>query len=115
MLKGKVKFYFQHALCFIRKDFGRKKQLLMMDCKNTKPMVYPTIYEDQLQYSHVDKVDGEKDLFDRVYYAADVYTLSSRPVIGDEKRRLENRMKWVLTGEDEHWKDSKAIGLETMV
>ena len=46
MLKGKVKTYFQHALCFIRKDFGRRKQLLMMDCKNSKPMVYPKIYED---------------------------------------------------------------------
>ena len=46
VLKGKVNTYFQHALCFIRKDFGRKKQLLMMDCKNSKPMVYPTIYED---------------------------------------------------------------------
>ena len=46
VLKGKVKFYFQHALCFVRRDFGRKKQLLMMDCKNSKPIVYPTIYDD---------------------------------------------------------------------
>jgi hypothetical protein len=101
VLKGKVKTYFQHALCFIRKDFGRRKQLLMMDCKNSKPMVYPTIYEDQLQYSEEDKVDGEKDLYDRVYYAADVYTLTERHVKGIEKRRLVNRMKWVLTGERE--------------
>jgi len=33
-----------------------------------------------------------------------------RPVAGEEKRKLENRMKWVLTGGEEHWKDSQAIG-----
>ena len=37
---------------------------------------------------------------DKVYYAADVYSLNKRFVAGEEKRRLENRMKWVLTGED---------------
>ena len=31
---------------------------------------------------------------------------------GEEKRILENRMKWVLTGGEEHWKDSEAIGRE---
>ena len=87
----------------------------MMDCMNTKPMVYPTIYEDQLQYSHGHKVDGEKELFDSVYYAADVYTLTTRHVEGTEMRRLENRMKWVLTGEEQYLKDSEAIGLGTMV
>jgi len=110
VLKGKVFTEFQHALCFVRKDFGRKKQLLMMDCKNSGPCVYPCIYEDQLQYQPEDKVDGKKDLYDDVYYAADIYTLSARPVSGKEKRKLENHMKWVLTGEDEHWMDSEAIG-----
>ena len=52
---------------------------------------------------------------DKVYYAADVYSLSMRHVVGEEKRRLENRMKWVLTGSEEFVKDSIAIGLETMV
>ena len=46
VLKGKASKYFQHALCFIRKDFGNRKQLLMMDCKNVKPCVYPQIYDD---------------------------------------------------------------------
>ena len=46
VLKGKASKYFQHALCFIRKDFGHRKQLLMMDCKNVKPCVYPQIYDD---------------------------------------------------------------------
>ena len=46
VLKGKASKYFQHALCFVRRDFGSKKQLLIMDCKNYKPMVYPTIYDD---------------------------------------------------------------------
>ena len=52
---------------------------------------------------------------DKVYSAADIYTISMRPVAGDEKRVLENRMKWVLTGEEKYWKDSNAIGVETMV
>ena len=47
---------------------------------------------------------------DKVYYAADVYSLSTRHVVGEEKRRLENRMKWVLTGSEEFGKDSIAIG-----
>ena len=34
---------------------------------------------------------------------------------GEEKRKLENRMKWVLTGGEEHWQDSKAIGREAGV
>jgi len=45
-LKGKASKYFQHALCVVRKDFGNRKQLLMMDCKNAKPCVYPKIYDD---------------------------------------------------------------------
>ena len=44
ILKGNRADEFQHALCFIRRDFGKKKQLLMMDCKNTGPCVYPRIY-----------------------------------------------------------------------
>jgi hypothetical protein len=47
---------------------------------------------------------------DKVYYGADIYSLSMRPVAGDEKRKLENRMKWVLTGDGKYWKDSEAIG-----
>lgn len=34
---------------------------------------------------------------------------------GKEKRKLQNRMKWVLTGEKEFWKDSNAIGREAGV
>ena len=52
---------------------------------------------------------------DNVYYAADVYSLSMRHVVGEEKRRLENRMKWVLTGEEKYWQDSKAMGREAGV
>ena len=52
---------------------------------------------------------------DKVYFAADVYTLSARPVAGEEKRVLENRMNWVLTGEEKYWKDSNAIGREAGV
>ena len=52
---------------------------------------------------------------DKVYFAAEVYSLSMRHVVGEEKRRLENRMKWVLTGSEEFGKDSIAIGNETAV
>ena len=45
-----------------------------------------------------------------VYHAADIYYLSKRHVEGTEKRRLENRMMWILTGDEEYWKDSEAIG-----
>jgi hypothetical protein len=50
-----------------------------------------------------------------VYHAADIYTLSKRHVEGTEKRRLENRMMWVLTGEEQYLNDSEAIGREAGV
>ena len=110
VLKGSKYVHFQHAICFIRKDFKKLKQLLMMDCKNSGPCVYPTIHSDQVWYKEEDKVDARMDLYDDVYYAADIYTLSERPVEGEEKRILENRMNCVLTGEEKYWKDSNAIG-----
>jgi hypothetical protein len=82
----------------------------MMDCKNSEPCVFPRIYYDeQPQYKLEHRVNPTKDLMDKVYYAADVYSLSMRHVVGEEKRRLENRMKWVLTGSEEFGKDSIAI------
>ena len=47
VLKGNRFILFQHALCFIRRDFGKKKQGLMMDCKNSAPCVFPRIYYDE--------------------------------------------------------------------
>ena len=45
-----------------------------------------------------------------------ISTLSARGMWKEsEKRRLENRMMWILTGEEQYLKDSEAIGLETMV
>ena len=61
------------------------------------------------------RVNPTKDLMDKVYYGADIYTHSMRPVAGEEKRQLENRMKWVLTGGEEFGKDSKTIGREAGV
>ena len=46
VLKGNRFVLLQHALCFIRRDFGKKKQGLMMDCKNSAPCVFPRIYYD---------------------------------------------------------------------
>ena len=114
ILKGKRLVEFQHALCFIRKDFVTSKrsykQMLMMDCKNTAPCYYPRLYPDQLQFSPEDRVSAKKDLEDGVYFAADIYALTTRDVVGQEQRRLKNCMQWILTGAEEHWKDSKAIG-----
>jgi hypothetical protein len=84
--------------------------MLMLDCKNTAPCYYPRIYPAQLQFGPEDRVDARKDLWDGVYFAADIYTLTTRAVTVKEQRRLKNRMQWILTGEEEHWKDSKAIG-----
>ena len=119
ILKGNRRVEFQHALCFIRKDFVNNrrscKQMLMLDCKNTGPCFYPRMYAEQLHFKHDDRVNAKKDLEDGVYHSADIYTLSARSVEGREKRVLENRMKWVLTGEDKYWKDSEAIGNEAAV
>ena len=88
VLKGSKFVEFQHAICLIRRDFLKLKQLLMMDCKNSGPCVYPTIHQDQLWNTDDDKVDTKKDLYDDVYYAADIYTLRERPVEGQENRKL---------------------------
>ena len=116
ILKGNRKVQFQHALCFIRKDFVNNrrscKQMLMLDCKNTGPCFYPRMYAEQLHFKHDDRVNAKKDLEDGVYHSADIYTLSARPVAGEEKRKLENRMKWILTGQEEFGRDSIAIGTE---
>ena len=119
ILKGNLLDEFQHALCFLRKDFlynkGRLNQLLLLDSKNSGPCVYPRFHRElQLQFNDEDRVNAKEDLLNKVYYAADIYTLSMRPVAGPEKRRIENRMKWVLTGEEKHWQDSNAIGSEAM-
>ena len=108
ILKGNVLDEFQHALCFLRKDFlynkGRLNQLLLLDSKNSGPCVYPRFHRElQLHFNDEDRVNAKEDLLNKVYYAADIYTLSMRHVTGPEKRRIENHMKWVLTGEDEHW------------
>ena len=119
ILKGKRNVVFQHALCFIRKDFVTSKrtckQMLMMDCKNTAPCYYPRLCPDQLQFSPEDRVNAKKDLEDGVYFAADIYALTTRDVLGNEHRRLKNRMEWILTGAEEHWKDSEALGNEVAV
>jgi hypothetical protein len=73
------------------------------------------MYAEQLHFKHDKRVNAKKDLEDGVYHSADIYTLSARPVAGEEKRKLENRMRWVLSGGEEHWKDSQAIGQETLV
>jgi len=56
------------------------KQMLMLDCKNVSPCYYPRIYPDQLQFGSEDLVDAKKDLWAGVYYAADIYALTTRAV-----------------------------------
>ena len=52
----------------------------MLDCKNTAPCYYPRLCPDQLQFVSGDRVDAKKDLEDGVYYAADIYALTTRAV-----------------------------------
>jgi len=74
------------------------------------------MYSEQVHFQSTDKVNPKEDLMDNnVYNAADIYTLSKRHVEGTEKRVLENRMMWILTGEEHYWQDSKAIGREAGV
>ena len=90
--------------------------MLMLDCKNPRLCFYPRMYSEQVHFQPSDKVKPKEDLMDNnVYNAADIYTLSKRHVEGTEKRKLENRMMWILTGEEQYWQDSKAIGVESMV
>ena len=89
--------------------------MLMLDCKNTAPCYYPRLCPDQLQFSTEDRVSAKKDLEDGVYFAADIYALTTRAVVDKEQRVLKNRMEWILTGGEEHLKDSVAIGPEIMV
>ena len=90
--------------------------MLMLDCKNPGPCFYPRRYSEQVHFQPTDKVNPKEDLMDKdVYHAADIYYLSKRHVEGTEKRILENRMMWILTGEKQYWQDSKAIGCEAMV
>ena len=90
--------------------------MLMLDCKNPGPCFYPRMYSEQVQFEAGDKVKAKDDLmYKDVYHAADIYTLSKRHVEGTEKRRLENRMMWILTGEEQYLKDSEAIGQENVV
>ena len=88
----------------------------MLDCKNPGPCFYPRMYSEQVQFEAEDKVKAKDDLMNKdVYHAADIYTLSKRHVEGTEKRRLESRMMWILTGEEKYLKDSEAIGSEVAV
>ena len=88
----------------------------MLDCKNPGPCFYPRLYSEQVHFQPSDKVKPKEDLMDNnVYNAADIYTLSKRHVEGTEKRRLENRMMWILTGEEQYVNDSEAIGREAGV
>ena len=89
--------------------------MLMLDCKKTGPCYYPRLYPDQLQFSTEIRVNAKKDLEDGVHFAADIYALTTRAVPDNEQRVLKNRMEWILTGGEEHLKDSVAIGPEIMV
>ena len=83
---------FAHAACFVR----RGKQLLLLDCKNQSPLVYPRCYPSQLYETVKAKEDIESD----VYHQWDLYYIDKR-VVNDEMERqfLHNRMKKILTGE----------------
>jgi hypothetical protein len=70
---GRVNEDFAHAACFIRKDFRGSKQLLLLDCKNEKPLVYPKLLQDQLKYD--DSVNVKKDIEGESYHRWELYCI----------------------------------------
>ena len=98
-------------MSFIRRDFVNNKrackQMLMPSCNNTGPCYFPRFYTDYPRFKSDDKVlNANMDFMDAVCLEGVIYTLSARPMAVKEKRKLENRMKWVVIGEKEHMQHS---------
>jgi hypothetical protein len=84
------------------------KQMLLLDCKNKTPIVCPKRGADQMQFeeSLIIKEDIEAS-----YYKWEIYALERRVVEDEtERRKIHNRMMYVLTGDRQYQKESQAIG-----
>ena len=107
---GNVDFDFAHAACFVRThNYRNMKQMLLLDCKNKTPIVCPRLGADQMEFEESLKI---KEDVEASYYKWEIYALEKRMVKDEtERRRLHNRMMYVLSGEEKYQNDSRAIGL----
>jgi len=107
---GNVDFNFAHAACFVRThNYRSMKQMLLLDCKNKTPIVCPRLGADQMEFGESLKI---KEDIEASYYKWEIYALEKRNVKDEtERRRLHNRMMYVLSGDEKYQKDSRAIGL----
>lgn len=64
---------YAHAACFVRKDYRNSKQILLLDCKNSTPIVYPKKYPLQVAYG--DSVKYKEDIEGGVYHRWDIYAI----------------------------------------
>ena len=100
VFRGQKVVDFAHAACFVRNDFGKTRQLLLLDCKNKQPLAYPKMLPDQLLYG--ESVKAKEDL-QAGYYEWDLYFIEKREVEDYEERmKIYNRMMYVLTGEKKY-------------
>jgi hypothetical protein len=71
--------------------------LLLLDCKNEKPLVYPKVYPDQLLYPTA--VNLKEDIEGKFYDWWEIYCIKKTEVRDTyEARKFSNRMMYVLTG-----------------
>ena len=101
VMRGNLITDFSHACCFIRHDLVKKPHLLLLDCKNKQPLVFPKVYPDQLLYDESVKI--KEDVEGKNYYQWEIYSLTYR-IIKDkfEKAMIKNRMMYVLTGDKKY-------------
>jgi hypothetical protein len=106
---GNVDFNFAHAACFVRTlNYRSMKQMLLLDCKNKTPIVCPRLGADQMQFEESLKI---KEDIEASYYKWEIFALERREVEDDiERRKIHNRMMYVLTGDRQYQKESQAIG-----
>ena len=106
---GNVDFNFAHAACFVRtRNYRGMKQMLLLDCKNKTPIVCPRLGADQMEFEESLII---KDDIEASYYKWEIYALERRVVQDEtERRKIHNRMKYVLTGDRQYQKESQSFG-----
>ena len=84
--------------------------MLLLDSKNSVPVVCPKLCQDQVQYEYSLRV---KEDIEGKYFKWEIYELSARVIEDDlEKRILRNRIMCALTNDKKYTNDSKSIGRE---
>ena len=90
--------------------------MLLLDCKNKKPLVYPSASAD-LQPDLVsvkateDILGAHKEKPRGCYNHWELYAITKRvEEVETELTKLRARMMWVLTGRGEYIKEMKVLG-----